>query len=166
MPFQCYFSYITAASAPTHDFLELFLPVLITIFFPSYWQLSHITMNPVATRAITEHDHTSPPAHCHRAGFGHTMIIIIIIEWRFMPLLTVIQSYHGGSSHYSCLSWVSPVIGWGSEVSYPTTFPRKTQRIQCGSNPGPLDYESNTLPLSHAGPQSQNAEWFSKCRKH
>ena len=28
----------------------------------------------------------------------------------------------------------------------------KTQRIQCCSNPGPLDYESNTLPLSHARP--------------
>ena len=27
----------------------------------------------------------------------------------------------------------------------------KTQRIQSGSNPGPLEYESNTLPLSHAG---------------
>ena len=23
------------------------------------------------TRAITESDHTPPPAHCHRAGFGH-----------------------------------------------------------------------------------------------
>ena len=28
----------------------------------------------------------------------------------------------------------------------------KTQRIKYGSNPGPLDYESKTLPLSHAGP--------------
>ena len=27
----------------------------------------------------------------------------------------------------------------------------KIQRIQCGSNPGPLDYESNTLSLSHTG---------------
>ena len=80
------------------------------------------------------------------------IIIIIIIEWCFTPLLTVFQSYHGDSSHYSCISWVSPVLGWGSEVSCPRTLPRKTQRIQCGSNPGPLDYESNTLPLSHAGP--------------
>ena len=30
----------------------------------------------------------------------------------------------------------------------------KIQKIQCGSNPGPLDYESNTLPRSHAGPKS------------
>ena len=28
----------------------------------------------------------------------------------------------------------------------------KTWRLQYGSNPGPLDYESNTSPLSHAGP--------------
>ena len=41
----------------------------------------------------------------------------------------------------------------GSEVSCPRTLPRKNQRIQCGSNPGPLDYESNTLPLSHMGPR-------------
>ena len=34
-----------------------------------------------------------------------------------MLLSTVFQSYHGNSSHYSCLPWVSPVLGWGSEVS-------------------------------------------------
>ena len=28
----------------------------------------------------------------------------------------------------------------------------KNQRIQCGSNPGLIDYESNTLPQSHAAP--------------
>ena len=61
-------------------------------------------------------------------------------------------SYHRNSWHYSCLSWVSPVLGWGSEVSCLRTLPPKTRRIQSGSNPGPLDYESNTLPLSHAGP--------------
>ena len=87
----------------------------------------------------------------------HYIIIIIIIGWCFTPLLTVFQSYHGDSSHYSCHSWVLPVLGWGSEVSCPKTLPRKTERIQCGSNPGPLIYESNTLPLSHAGP----VEWFS-----
>ena len=67
---------------------------------------------------------------------------------------TVFHSYHGHSSHYSCLSWVSPVLGWGSKVSCPWTFPRKNQRIQCGSNPGTLDYASNTLSESHAGPLS------------
>ena len=34
------------------------------------------------------------------------------IEWCFTPLLTVFQSYHSHRSHYSCLSWVSPVLGW------------------------------------------------------
>ena len=80
------------------------------------------------------------------------MAILHWIKWCFTPLLTLFQSYHGDSSHYSSLSWVSPVLGWGSEVSCPRTLPRKTQMIRCGSNPGPVDYESNTLPLSHAGP--------------
>ena len=67
-------------------------------------------------------------------------------------------------SHYSCLSWVPPVVGRGSKVSCPRTLPQNThththrdththtQRIQCGSNSGRPDYESNTLPLSQAGP--------------
>ena len=38
-----------------------------------------------------------------------------MIEWCFKPLLTVFQSYHGDSSHYSCLSWVSPVLGQQNE---------------------------------------------------
>ena len=29
-----------------------------------------------------------------------------LTEWCFTPLSTVFQSYHGDSSHYSCLSWV------------------------------------------------------------
>ena len=33
-------------------------------------------------------------------------------EWCFTPLSTVFQSYQGDSSHYSCLSLVSPVLGW------------------------------------------------------
>ena len=49
----------------------------------------------------------------------------IMVEWCFMPLSTVFQSYHSHSSHYSCLSWVSPVLRWGSEVSCPRTLPRK-----------------------------------------
>ena len=71
------------------------------------------------------------------------------IDWCFTPLSTVSQSYNG--SHHSCLSWVSPVLGWGSEVSCPRILP-KIQRIQFASNPGPLDYKSISLPLSHAGP--------------
>ena len=41
-----------------------------------------------------------------------------LVEWCFTPLSTVFQPYLGNSSHYSCLSWNSPVLGWGSEVSY------------------------------------------------
>ena len=63
----------------------------------------------------------------------------------FYAVLTVFQSYHGDSSHYSCLSWVSSVLGWGSEVSCPRTLARKNPE-------DPVGYESNTLPLSHAGP--------------
>ena len=60
-------------------------------------------------------------------------------------------SQQGDSSHYSCLSRVSPVLGRGSvQVSCPKTLPPK--KLQWGSNPGPLDYESNVLPLSHDGP--------------
>ena len=35
------------------------------------------------------------------------------------------QPYHGENSHYSCLSWVLPVLGWGSKVSCLWTFPWK-----------------------------------------
>ena len=33
-------------------------------------------------------------------------LVGLLVEWCFTPLLTVFQSYHGNSSHYSCLSWV------------------------------------------------------------
>ena len=45
-----------------------------------------------------------------------------------MPLSTVFQSYHGDKSHCSCLSWVSPVLGWGSEVSCDKDTPTKKPR--------------------------------------
>ena len=58
-PFQQYFSYMAAASAPIHAFLEFFQPVFRTLFLPNHWLLSQITivgttdssergMNPVA----------------------------------------------------------------------------------------------------------------------
>ena len=50
------------------------------------------------------------------------------------------------------ISWVSPVLGRALKCLVLGHSHEKTQRIQCGSNPGPLDYESNTLPLGHAGP--------------
>ena len=48
------------------------------------------------------------------------------------------------------LSWVSPVLGWALKYLAQGHSHEKTQ--EPGSNPGPLDYESNTLPLSHVGP--------------
>ena len=63
-----------------------------------------------------------------------------------------IKSYHGNSSHYSCLSSISQVLVWGSAVSCPRILLRKKkkknkpQRIQSSSNPGTLDYDSNTEP--------------------
>ena len=54
---------------------------------------------------------------------------------------------------FMSFSRVSPVLGWGSEPLCQLKLPRKTQRIQCGSNSGPQDYVSDTLPLSHAGSQ-------------
>ena len=55
----------------------------------------------------------------------HPGLYCSMIEWCFMPLSTVFQLYHGNSSHYSCLSWVLPVLGCSSEVSCTGTFPRK-----------------------------------------
>ena len=77
-----------------------------------------------------------------------------MIEWRFMPLSTVFHLYHADSSHFSCLSWVSPGLGWRSEVFLlkdTSTKKKKKKRIQFSSNPRPLDYESTTPPLSQSG---------------
>ena len=85
-------------------------------------------------------------------------------KWCFTRLSTV---FHDDSSHYSCLSWVSPVLGWGSDVPCPRTLQQKNQRIQCRSNPGPLDCKSNTLLLSNAGPlpHTNQQEGQKLCRK-
>ena len=50
------------------------------------------------------------------------------MERCFSSLSTVFQSYRGDSLRFSCLSWVSPALGWGSEVSCPRTLPRKKTR--------------------------------------
>ena len=73
-----------------------------------------------------------PPPSDGVKGFYDFMKIVgvhvQVVEWCFTPLLTVFQSYHGASLHYSYLSWVSPVLGQGSEVSCPRTLPRKKPR--------------------------------------
>ena len=42
--FQQYFIYIAAARALIHAFQEFFTPLLRTMFFPSHWLLSNITI--------------------------------------------------------------------------------------------------------------------------
>ena len=64
-------------------------------------------------------------ADMYKPGLVWERLIDWLIEWHFTLLSTVFQSYHGDNSHYSCLSWVSPVLGWGSEVSCPRILPRK-----------------------------------------
>ena len=49
-------------------------------------------------------------------------------------------SYHGDSSPYLCLSLVSPILGWALKCLAQGHSHEKTQGIQCGSNPEPLNY--------------------------
>ena len=56
---------------------------------------------------------TQPRVFIHCAFFTlYRTTKLRMIEWCFTPLSTVYQSYHSDSSRYSCLSWVSPVLGW------------------------------------------------------
>ena len=57
-----------------------------------------------------------------------------------MPLSTVFQLYQGDSSYNSCLTWVSPVLGWGSAVSSLKTLPQKNPE-------DPKQLEPKTLGL-------------------
>ena len=88
-----------------------------------------------------------------------------------MPLSTVFQSYHSDSSHYSCLSWVSPVL-------VPKDTPTKNPEDLVQLKPRTSGLRVNTLPLSHAGPPQQmldcfkleefadnNFEFYRNCRK-
>ena len=76
-----------------------------------------------------------------------------LVEWCFTLLLTVFQYFSSRRQlTLFMLSWVSPILGWALKCLAQGHSHEKTQRIQCGSNPGPMDYGSNTLPLSHAGP--------------
>ena len=51
-----------------------------------------------------------------------------------MPLSTVFQSYRDDSSHYSCLSWFSPVLGWALKClalkDTPTKNPKDPVRLE------------------------------------
>ena len=78
-------------------------------------------------------------------------IVDWLIEWCFTSLLTVFVISRQQLTLFM-LSWVSPVLGWALKCLAQGHSHEKPQRIQCGSNQGPQDYESNTLPLIHVGP--------------
>ena len=87
------------------------------------------------------------PPRLENYQFSQPRSIFLIYD----STIYVFSIYHGDSPHYSCLSWFSQVLSWGSEVSCQHSY-GKAQGIWFGSNRGPLGYESNTLPLSHTGP--------------
>ena len=60
-----------------------------------------------------------------------------------------------------------PVLGWVSEVSCPRTFPRKTQRIQCGSNTDPwitsqTPYHRATQETPPPPPTCETEKWHQR----
>ena len=55
--------------------------------------------------------------------------------------------------NYSCLSWVSPVLGWGSEVYCSRTLPQKNPEDPVWLEPRTPGLRVKHLPLSHAGPR-------------
>ena len=77
-------------------------------------------------------EHPPPPSHIPSActSLNKTETILRLIKWCFTPLSTVFQSYHGDNSHYPCLSWVSPVLGWGSEVSCPNNSQERDRSLE------------------------------------
>ena len=108
---------------------QLFFPKPLTTFLTCFCRGERQKYAGKKSR-LNRGSNSQPPGHesntltTEPPGWG-TTTLRILIEWCFMPLSTVFQSYHGNSSHNSCLSWVSPVLGWGSEVSYSKTIPQK-----------------------------------------
>ena len=81
-----------------------------------------------------------------------------MIEWCFTPLLTIFQSCHGDSSHYSCFPGFyqcKTLMCLAQGQSHQK--PEDPVRLE----PRTLDNELNTLPQSHAGPYKTL-----KIRKH
>ena len=93
----------------------------------------HKLLNPLLYNLKFQTDWLNGVSCCFQQYFSHTMVTVLII-------------------------YVFNLIRLGLWSVLPMDSPTKTtQRIQWGSNPGPLVYESNSLPLSHAG-----ALWTSK----
>ena len=82
-----------------------------------------------------------------------------LIEWCFTPFSTLFKLYHGDSSHYSCLSWVSQVLGWGSEVSCPRTLPKK----KTPEDPVRLEPRTPGLRVKHFTTEPRRTPTLEKC---
>ena len=102
------------------SFSQLFLQLYRFIW---YWKTKLDDWNKKLHRMMHQLFYSNP---LYTAG--HTSCWLI--EWCFTPLLIVFQLYQVDSSRCSGLSWASPVLSRGSEVSCPRTLPWKTQRIQ------------------------------------
>ena len=89
-----------------------------------------------------------------------------MIEFCFTPLSTVFQSYHGDSSHYSRLLWVSPVLYWGFEVSCPRTplkkKPKKKKKINKSEDSVLLEPRTHRLRVKHFTTEPCRNPLFSK----
>ena len=94
-------------------------------------------------------------------GFTHLLLPFLtlfstwhnrLIEWCFTLLSTVFQSYHGNSSHYSCLPGFHQNLAGALKCLAQWHSHKKTQGIWCRLNPGLLNYESNTLPQPRRTP--------------
>ena len=97
------------------------------------------------------------PKYCN-VWYEGILRISRLVDWCFTPLSTVFQSYHGENSHYSSLSWVSPVLGWGSEMSCPRTLPRKKPENPVRLEPRTPRLRVKHLRMTHAGPLYQAVE--------
>ena len=64
--------------------------------------------------------------------------MIDLIELCFTPLSTVFQQYYGDSSHYSCLSGVSPAHGWGLNRFAQGHFHEKSRGSSAARTKNPL----------------------------
>ena len=56
---------------------------------------------------------------------------------------------------YAAFNIISPILGYGSEVSYQSIFPRKAKSNHRGLDPGPQGYKDYSPPMSPAGPQQK-----------
>ena len=75
-----------------------------------------------------------------------------MIEWCFTPLLTAFQSYYDDSSHYSCLPRFHQYLAGALKCLAQGHSHEKNPEDPVWLKPRTMDCESNTLPLSHAGP--------------